>query len=188
MPRIAPRSIVRSVPLAALAVALCSAACQPTDPQVRVAQIRSQYTVKLSSWLPLAAEPETTEPEITEPEAELAEPVPETPPLPLGEEAPVEAGPRPTTIAFDVLISFDGNEPLPGITLDITHADPFQKEKDHRRHWIDTSRFRKGSTEQIDFQLGGFDFIEGDVFSVDLLQNVPAEVRGEYREFAEAVQ
>lgn len=156
----------------ATAAAVCLAACQPKDPQVRVAQIRSEYTVKLNAWRVVAPE--------TEGEANLGEPG-----AALG-ETPAETGARPVTVMFDVLVSFRGKEPLPGITLDITQADPFEKEKDHRRHWIDTSKFINGSFEQIAFELGGFQLIDGDVFSVDLLQFVPEDVRGEYREFAEA--
>lgn len=159
---------------AATATAVCLAACQPKDPPVRVAQIRSEYTVKLKTWRVVAPEAEG--------EANLGEPG-----AALG-ETPTETGSRPVTIMFDVRVTFLGREPLPGITLDITHADPFEKEKDHRRHWIETPKFIKGTSEDIDFELGGFAFVDGDVFSVDLLQFVPEDVRGEYREFAEAKQ
>jgi len=92
------------------------------------------------------------------------------------------------TVLFDVIVQFDGDEPLPGVTLDITQADPFEQEQDHRRYWIDTADYHDGSFEQLTFELGGFDVEEGDVFSVDIRSSVPPEERAEYREFAEAGQ
>ena len=94
------------------------------------------------------------------------------------------AEPPKATILFDLLIRFEGEDPLSGITVDITQADPFERQKEHRRHWIDTSHFLGGSLEQVSFELEGFDFEDGDVFSVEL-QPVAAEERGEYREFSE---
>ncbi|MEM7587566.1 MAG: hypothetical protein AAF560_29530, partial [Acidobacteriota bacterium] len=98
----------------------------------------------------------------------------------------VEAGPQLRPIFFDLIVRFDGYDALPGITVDITHADAFQKEKEVFRHWLDTTGMAKSDTRQIDFILEDIEFEDGDVFSVMLRETVPSEERGEYREFAEA--
>ncbi|NJL29446.1 MAG: hypothetical protein HC897_16950 [Thermoanaerobaculia bacterium] len=175
-PRRPPALVAATATAVVLAVvlAVALAGCQPEDPLAKVQQVRSKYTVKLNSWHIVNDEAAA--------DADLGG---VTAP---GEAAPVETGPSRKTILFDVLIAFSGDQPLPGITLDVTQADPFEKEKDHRRHWIDTSKFVKGSLEAITFELGGFDFADGDVFSVDLLPYVSEQNRSEYRELAEAVR
>lgn len=94
------------------------------------------------------------------------------------------AGPSPATILIDLIVRFDGSEPLPGITVDIAQADPFEKTKASYRHWIETAGMFKRDTRQISFDLEVEDFQVGDVFSVVLESHVAAEDRGEYREFA----
>ncbi|RMH16864.1 MAG: hypothetical protein D6696_17265 [Acidobacteria bacterium] len=182
---------ISSLLVASLAVAAALvAACTPADPAARIAKIRSQYTVELNSWLP---RPEEAAPAAGEaPEAAAGEAA-------VAEEGDAEegtgdettageedGGPSPTRIFFDLVVGFEGREPLPGITVDITHASADEQVKEVRRHFIETPNLHRGGSQQIGFELDFPDFEEGDVFAVDVRQVVPPEERHLYPEFAEA--
>lgn len=211
--------ILSTLMLALALACLVLGACAPQDPEERLLEIRSRYTVKLNTWLPkedLAPDPvpvdaaaviddevmagdgtegdamgdEAAEGEMAgdamagdemagdEMEGEAGE-------MMAGEEMAMEpVGPQPTSILFDLVVRFEGDEPLPGITVDITHADSNETVKDTRRHWIDTSDLVSGVSEQKDFVLDGFLLEEGDIFSVELRQVIPPAERSAYRELA----
>ena len=88
-------------------------------------------------------------------------------------------------IVLDVLVDWAGTEPLPGLTLDVSMADPAGAEKVRRRVWIDTAQLRRGG-EQLALVLDGLPWQPGDGFFVEVRTPVPAAERGEYREFAAA--
>lgn len=167
--------------------------CAAKSPAEQVAETRTHYKIQQITWLPqeqLEAEPsdELAEGELAADEEEAAEPeeggdMEEE----MGEtDEMVAEGPQPTDILFDIVLNFAGRESLPGITLDITHADPFEKQKEIRRHYVETEGMLDGDVSQLSFVLEDFQFEPGDVFSVEIRQNVPPEERGEYREFAAA--
>ena len=96
------------------------------------------------------------------------------------------SGPRPTDIILHLLVRFNGDTALPGITVEVTQQDPFGKEKEPTLQWIDTADMSKSDVKQVDLKLEGIDYEDGDGFSVLLSQAVSAEERGQYREYAEA--
>jgi hypothetical protein len=100
-------------------------------------------------------------------------------------EPEMEEGPRTAQILLDVLVAFDGSESLPGLTIDISHADPFQKEKATFREYIETGPMLSGEQKQMTVVLEVENFETGDAFGASVRSNVPAEEQGEYREFAE---
>lgn len=182
----------------ALGSLIALVACQPSDPAAQVAKARGDYQVKLNSFLVM--EPEV--PEVVEPEldpatdtggmavsgavaavaAETAEEAEEG-----GEEAiPEEVGPRTSTVLFDLVVRFEGSDPLPGVTVEISHVDAERNEKELRFHYLETGEIRRGGSQQIELVLEGFEIEEGDAFSVDLQSFVAPEDYGRYREFAEA--
>ncbi|MEM6456930.1 MAG: hypothetical protein AAF772_17700 [Acidobacteriota bacterium] len=187
-------------------LALLVAACAPTDPIARVDYVRAQYTVQLNSWLPQAPEPPPVEPlpvEVDETATEGAEATDEAVASAAaaaeeaaeeaaegeadGETEPIETGPATTAILFDLLVNFQGDEALPGITVEVTHAGADEQEKDVRLQYIETPGIVKGATKQVDFVLEGFAYEDGDLFSVDLATSVPADARGNYPEYADAL-
>ncbi len=170
-------------------------ACTPASPEEQVAKTRSQYTVKFNAWALQQSEPaqeaaaegdvagegEATaaavgsEEEGEEGEVDLSETL-----------ASINLGPQSSDILFDLLVRFEGSKPLPGITVEVTHADPFEKEKENRLHYIETDSFvGTQKTQQVSFVLEGFEYEDGDVFSVEFNAYVSPEERGGYREFAE---
>jgi len=187
-----------------LSAVLLLAGCAQKSPEEQVAETRAEYTVQLNAFLP--QEPEAEEPaaeegeEMAEGEEAMAEEGGEEMAgdemagdemagdemAGEGDEAMADEGPRTAEILFDLIVQFDGDEPLPGITVDISHADPFEKEKAVYHHWIETGDMIKGQTNQESFVKEIPNFETGDVFSVDLRSYVPPEERSEYREFAEA--
>ena len=177
---------LRTFPLSALAVvsALLAAGCPEKSPEMQIAEQRAKYTVKLNSFIPKTPQEGASEfaaavaaeavAEEAAAEGEGAE-----------EEMAEPEGPASTTVLFDLLVNYDGREaPLPGITLDITHADPFEKEKGAYRYWIETADMVRGQMKQFSFEYEVPNFETGDVFSVELRSYVPPEELGDYREFA----
>ena len=117
-------------------LALMLSACQ--SPQEKAMAVRAEYLVQLNTWLLQEPEPAPAAAPAPAPApgAPAAAPAPAPAPgAPATDPAaaPVEpvapAGPRQVEVLFDLVISQQGSEGLPGITLDISQADPFQKEK-----------------------------------------------------------
>ncbi len=177
-----------------LVALMVTVGCTPSDPIERIAQSRQDYTVVLNGFL--IREPSVAEPEPMM-EGEQAAGEMETEATPAPDEAeedegmeisgfePEPVGPQPKNIFFDLLVGFDGSHPLPGLTVEISQIDPFQKEKATYRHYLDLTSLQSGSV-QTDFVLENTMFEDGDGFSVDLRLVVPEAERGEYQEFAAA--
>lgn len=198
------RSPLRRLPLLALLTLLLGAviACQPKSPEEKIAAERAAYTVELNSWFPREPEPEVTgdaEGEAAEGEAAAEATAVAEGEEAAGEAAPAEgeegelevvdvdaAGPRMVNVFFDLIVLFEGDDPLPGLTLDISQADSGGAEKQSFRHYQELPAHIKGETKQVSFELEGIEFAEGDQFSVALRKVVPPEEQGEYREFASA--
>ncbi len=206
----APRPLQVVALLASLAVVLSLVGCGPGSPEDKVTQVRGQYTVKLENWFPKVEEPEPIEEsemldeqgaeagDATEGDAaaeevaqaeEAGEPA-EGEGEGEGEEMGMEmeaepAGPKSTTILFDLVVLFSGSEPLDGITVDVTHADASGTEKKTWRQYLETAGMVKSETRQMAFE-AEVDFVEGDVFSVQLLKYVDPAEYGNYKEYAGA--
>ena len=203
------RRLTQTTPYAVLVlalVALALTACAQKSPEERVAEARTKYSIRSTSFLPQEpAAPvdamdegmmgdemvdETSDGEMPA-DAATEDSVDGTMDDADG-DAMADAGGEGDGMAtakhevlFDLIVQFDGNDPLPGVTVEITHADPFEKEKGSFRHYLETGPMVKSETKQLSFTVPDLDFVDGDLFSVDIRGHVPPEERGEYREFAE---
>jgi hypothetical protein len=88
-------------------------------------------------------------------------------------------------VVLDVLVGWRGGDPLPGLTVDVSMADPTGKEKEHRRAWLDVSKVDQGGA-QMSVVLDDVPYQAGDGFYVEVRTPVPAAERANYREFAAA--
>ncbi len=157
------RPCVRSSPWFAVVGVLLvfAAACAAPSPEERVAAIRSRYHAELNPG---------------------GFSVRQTPLA--GAEG--EAGRVRTDVLLDLQVWHESAEKLPGVTVDIAMQDPGGREKGHWRVWTDTSRLEKGPGMQISHVLEDVPYQEGDGFYAELRRDIPAEERGEYREFSVA--
>jgi len=89
-------------------------------------------------------------------------------------------------ILLDVLVAFDGREPLEGITLDLSMADGAGREKARRNLWADVSGLERGNSRQLTLVVDDLPYQAGDGFWVEVRSPVPAAERGSYRELSEA--
>jgi len=89
-------------------------------------------------------------------------------------------------IVLDVLVQFDGQDPLDGVTVDLSVADAAGREKAVRHLWVDTRGLGKGPGKQVTLTLTDLPYLPGDGFFVEVRAPIPAAERGDYREFAGA--
>jgi len=162
--------------------------CGPKTPEEAVAQARAKYTVTLNTFQvvkPAVEDPmeseamdsEAMEGEAVEGEAMEGEA--------MEGEAMEPEGPKSTEILLDLLVAFSGSKSLPGVTIEISHADPFEKEKGTYRRYLETGTVLAGDSRQFVSSLELENFETGDVFSVSVRPVVPPEDQGEYREYSE---
>ena len=173
-------------------------ACPQQSPEARVLEARSKYTLEPTGYL--IEELESAETAGEAPAEAAAEAVAEAAAVAeeaaaeemaegetLDEEVAATQGPRRVAVLFDLLVRYNATgEALPGITVEIVHNDPFQKEKNRHLTWAETPGLRKGEERQVPVRLEVDNFEDGDEFNVEWNAFVPPEKRGEYREFAEA--
>lgn len=180
-----------------LAFAFAPIACAPTDPMAKIAAARDDYEAQLSSWIirpPAPPEIDTESEEAGSVEGAMAPAAEEGE----GEEGEGEEGegemldepepvdPRSQVVLFDIIVLYSGSDPLPGITVDISHVGADGAEKAVRRHYLEVPTIRRGSTEQVAVELDGWDLADGDSFAIDVRQGLSEAERGEYREFQNA--
>ena len=172
--------------LAMIVVLLCGG-CAPKSPEEKIAAARAKYAMQPSGILVREIEPEPAAEAMDAEEGAAAEAMAEDEEVTdeLEFEAP-EGGPRTVNVLFDLILTFDGREALPGITIEVTHRDPFEKEKAHFRQWIETAGLGRGEARQISFEKEIANFETGDDFAIEIRPFVPPEERGNYREFAAA--
>lgn len=177
-----PRKSILALTTLCLAAAVglaCSS--EPEDPAERVSEIRSKYSAELNGFV-VHQEPEVpAEPPVEAP-GEAAEPVADD--LAEGVEVLPEV-PVSQAVTLDILVSLDGREVLPGLTLDVTQADVQENEKASWKVYLDVSDVVRGPGTQISYRLEDVEFEEGDGFYVEVRHPVPPGERGEYREFQE---
>lgn len=163
------------------------AACGPSTPEGKVAQIRAGYTIELNSWKKVKPQVETAAAD-EEPAAEEGSPEGEAAASETDEAAAPAAamGPEPTDVLFDLVVYFRGRKSLAGVTVDISHASAAQEEKGVYRQYIATSGMVNGETRQVDFVLHDLPLEDGDVFAVEVVPGVPEDLSA-YREFSEPV-
>lgn len=90
-------------------------------------------------------------------------------------------------VVLDVLVQWDGKEPLDGVTIDLSVADAAGREKATRKLWVDTRGLGKGPGRQVTLTLDDLPYQAGDGFFVEVRAPIPAAERAQYREF-EAVR
>jgi hypothetical protein len=91
-------------------------------------------------------------------------------------------------VIVDVLLRWDGTEPLSGVTLDLSLVDARGELKAARKLWVETQGWLKGETRQQAFTFSDLNYVEGDGFYVELRTPVPASERSQYREFGQLRQ
>lgn len=181
-----PRTSILALTTLCLATAVgLACAREPEDPAERVSEIRSRYAAKLNGFIvhqvpEVPAEP-PAEPPVEVP-GEAAEPVADD--QAEGLEVLLEVPVR-QAVTLDILVSLDGREALPGLTLDVTQADAGDNEKASWKIYLDVSDVLRGPGNQISYRLEDVEYEEGDGFHVEVRHPVPAAERGEYREFQE---
>jgi hypothetical protein len=157
------RSLCRALPHAIAAVAgLVALGCGGGQATDRVEVVRSRYTASLNSFAV------------------------EQTPLATASTAVVQGEPVPIRqdVLLDILIQSRSEEPLAGLTLDVTQVDGEQREKGHYRIWVSTAGIGKGRGQSVSHRLEGVDYREGDGFHVEVRHPVPLAERGLYRELA----
>lgn len=156
------------------------AACTPQNPEQRVAAMRAKYEAKLIGFVAKHEPPApSVEPAPQEEERELT-------PADLDQPiAPPEVQELPLTVdvVLDILVTNQNNEALPGLTVDVSQVDAAKQEKGHWRIWVDTSKVGRGPGTSVTHTLPGVDYVEGDGFLVEVVNPVPADAQGEYKEF-----
>jgi hypothetical protein len=171
-------------------------ACEQPTHEERVTELRAKYEASLNGFAvretPVAMDLETVpgEGEAATDEALDEVAAEETGAVDVaGEEGEMEAGEAMEPmmrydVILDIVVRHTSDEMLPGITLDLSHADAAGVEKEHRRLWVDTSDLAKGDSLQVNETLEDVDYDEGDGFHVEVRRPIPAAERGEYRELA----
>ena len=175
-----------------LLLGLAGSACGPSSPAEKIAQTRSLYSARVNGFVveeePIFDEPiveaEVEEAEVEEVEIEAEVEEAEVEVEELEEQADFEPVAVSQRVLLDILIQHDSNEKLPGITVEISMADPDGQEKNHWRAWFDTSNIEKANVTQFTHILEDVSYEEGDGFYVDIRHPVPEAERGEYKEFA----
>jgi hypothetical protein len=89
-------------------------------------------------------------------------------------------------ILLDVIVRFDGREPLDGLTLDLSMADGAGREKAHRALWVDVAGLERGAERQVSLVVDDLPYQAGDGFWIEVRSPVPEAERGSYRELVEA--
>lgn len=163
-----------------LLLGLAGSACGPKSPADKIAQTRSLYSASMNGFVveeePIFEQPiEEIEVSVEEAEIEAAE---------LEEQADFEPVAVSQRVLLDILIKHDSNQKLPGITVEISMADPDGQEKNHWRVWFDTSDIEKANVTQFTHILEDVSYEEGDGFFAEIRHPVPEAERGDYKEFA----
>ncbi len=176
--------------------ALLSVGCEQLTPEQKVAQMRSRYeaTVNTGGFVVQPHAPEGVEPydEGTGDDGESSE----------GEEVGGEVGeegdesgeiaapPEPTgyDVTVDILVSNRNSESLSQLTIDVIHTDGERNEKGRYQVTIDASGITKGGNSQVAHTLKNIPFVDGDGFTTEVRNPVPAGEKSKYPELANAGQ
>jgi len=186
-----------------LVLSLCLLAllvgCAQKSPEQRVAEARAKYTVDISACVPQApaeaqaapdegtTDDDASSADLQTEEGEQAQKEEVTDATEMADEPLEPPAPAVTTILCDVLVRYDGHDPLPGVTLDLSHVGADGTTKTSFREYVETAGLMRGDTRQVALTLEVPDFHEGDQISLDPIRaDIPAAERSEYREYAES--
>jgi hypothetical protein len=166
---------------------LLAVACGPGSTEERVENARARYEAALEGWV-VRDDPARALPEVVEVNFEDGLPPEEAVASTAdGEEEPMPPpGPIPRDVTLNIRLWHNNPGLLPGITLDVIHADEHEREKETHRVWVDTSRLARGQEIQFDHLLRNVVVEAGDRFAVRVRHPVPAEERAAYQEFQQA--
>ena len=95
-------------------------------------------------------------------------------------QEPGAAGRLDQDVELRLRVRHQGEEELPGITLDVVQTDAAGRDKRRWRVWVESGA---GETTRL---LEDVEYRPGDGFRVEVRQRVPEAERGEYRELAGA--
>ena len=153
------------------------AACTPKSHEEKVAAERARYSATLNGFVVreevVAAEPVGDESESDPASGEMVE----------GEEGDEMVEPEVAqNVLVDILVRHDSNDPLPGVTVDISQVDANEIEKGRWLFWVDTEGLAKATPIQISHVLESVSYEEGDGFFAEVRPVAEGE-RGDYAEF-----
>lgn len=95
-------------------------------------------------------------------------------------QEPGAAGQLEQDVELRLRVHHEGEEELPGITLDVVQTDAARRDKRRWRVWVEPGA---GETTR---RLEDVEYRPGDGFRVEVRQRVPETERGEYRELSPA--
>lgn len=95
-------------------------------------------------------------------------------------QEPGVAGQLEQDVELRLRVHHEGEEELPGITLDVVQSDAARRDKRRWRVWVEPGA---GETTR---RLEDVEYRPGDGFRVEVRQRVPETERGEYRELSPA--
>ena len=181
---------------------LLAVACKRESVAERAERLRAGYGVQLDGYVVHEQQAATLLPE----EAPLAEATPTPAPFgarPAGAAAasgdadpavppvqPNDLTGAPRDVVLDLVIrrarggEGQDDERLPGLTVDISHVGADGAEKGHHHAYLAVSGIAPGASALRKHVLEQVDFTAGDRFEVAVVSPVPADRRGEYREFS----
>lgn len=184
-----PRALRALAAVVALAALILTGACaEPT-----VAEERIGYEATLNNYaireVPLEPEPAMDAEGTMEEDGETA---PDSEAAAAAEEGEdgEETEPAPVEVRQDLILDImmervRRSADLPGVTVDVTHADANEDEKRVYKVWIDTSDVRSLAVQK-DAVIEDVEYVDGDRFHVEIRHPIPEGERGEYREFSDA--
>jgi len=187
-------TLATTLALACLAVSIAGCAQGPLT-EDDVADARTLYAVELMNFVvqddPMAAPaPEPAADAAADDAAAAADVEGDDDDAAAAQDMP-EPAPVPATqdVILDLLVRRTGaGDRLPGLTLDVEQVDAQERSKATYRVWIDTSQLGgKGATTQVTQRLEDVEVAPDDKFAVEIREDVPPDMYGEYREFAEAM-
>ncbi len=179
------------------------AACAPGDPAEEIEEARSRYSAELASFAvdqrpaagafevpPAMDGDEGMEGEDAEAaEGEAADDAMDADAAVgddmEGDEMTAEHVDLTQDVILDILLSYDGHDALPGVTVDVTHIGPSEEEKGVYKVYLDTSDVHRGPPSQMSHRLEDVPYEEDDGFHVEVRSPIPAAERSEYQEFSE---
>ncbi len=177
----------------AVTIYMTTTGCLSKSDEEYVAQLRAEYVVELNNWTVVNSHNNGQDggqaSASMREESATATATASATAAPAAEEEEIYdedagQGPEPRDVLFDLVVLFRGRKSLPGITVDISHKQSNEEEKEKYQVYVETDGMVNGETQQVETVLEGLVLEDDDDFSVDLVEGVPADL-SKYREFSE---
>lgn len=179
--------------IAACGLAFLAVACAEQSPEEKVEAQRRLYSAELTTFVVMqepAPEPEPMEGEDGEDDLAAAgadEGTEDDAGEGEGDEMdmmePEPTGPVLRSVLLDILVQNTGSTSLPGITVDVSQVDSAMNPKGSWKLFLELPSLAHGSSEQVSQVLEDVDFVEGDLFAVEVRGPIPPSEQSEYAEF-----